>query len=182
MGPTRRYAPLLGLIAAIAAACDPPSVAYRGAGLQVDTLPPIDLVAVYRATLAGSFTLDDPTLSLLVDPLLLPRSATLAGGDTMPAAIVAGLRATGVVQGVCKLPVRTTRMPLVCRAERPGYVARFSEPFKLGPDSVQVHLVVQQYAIPSGPAQERLRFERAYHVARRGPTWRAVREARLSQP
>jgi hypothetical protein len=62
---------------------------------------------------------------------------------------------------------------------------RFSAPFALGAerrDSLQVHVVVQQYAIPKGPVAERLRFERAYHVARRGQTWRAVREARLPQP
>ena len=77
-------------------------------------------------------------------------------------------------------------MPLICRAERAGYVVRFSQPFALGAggghDSAQVHLVVQQFAIPNGPMAERLRFERAYHVARRGSTWHAVREARLPQP
>jgi hypothetical protein len=139
------------------------------------------MVAVYRAALAGSFTLNDPSLSILVDPTLLPREAGLAGGDTMSSALLAALRG-GLVKGTCKVPVRNTRMPLICRAERAGYVARFSEPFALGRDSVQVHLVVQQFAVPNGPMAERLRFERAYHVARRGSTWRAVREARLPQP
>src|SRR5918998_580270 len=47
--------------------------AYRGRGLAVDTLPVNDVVRIYRAALAGSFTLSDPALSLLLDPTLLPR-------------------------------------------------------------------------------------------------------------
>jgi hypothetical protein len=168
--------------AAIASACARESVAYRGAGLQVDTLPVSDLVAVYRTALAGSFRLGDPSLSILVDPTLLPRAAGLRGGDTMPPDVLAALRGAGIAAGTCRMPVAKTRVPFICRAERAGYAVRFSEPFALGPDSVQVHLVVQQYAIPNGPAAERFLFERAYHVARRGSTWRAVREARLPQP
>lgn len=173
---------LLAMCGAIASACDRGSVPYRGAGLQVDTLPLGDMVAVYRAALAGSFRLDDPALSILVDPKFLPRESGLAGGDTMPATLLTALRGQGLVKGTCQVPVRDTRMPLICRAERAGYVVRFSEPFALGRETVQVHVVVQQFAIPNGPMAERLRFERAYHVARRGSTWRAVREARLPQP
>ncbi|HEY8174366.1 MAG TPA: hypothetical protein VIF32_01615 [Gemmatimonadaceae bacterium] len=173
---------LLAMCGVIASACGRGSVAYRGAGLQVDTLPLSDMVAVYRAALAGSFRLDDPALSILIDAKFLPRESGLAGGDTMPSALVAALRGQGLVKGTCQVPVRDTRMPLICRADRAGYVVRFSEPFALGPDSAQVHVVVQQFAIPNGPMAERLRFERAYHVARRGSAWRAVREARLPQP
>jgi predicted small secreted protein len=177
---------LLALGATIASACNSGSVEYRGAGLHVDTLPVGDMVAVYRAVLAGSFNIADPSLTVLVDPKFLPRQSGLAGGDTMPSALLAALRRDGLVQGTCQVPVRDTRMPLICRAERAGYVVRFSEPFALGAgggrDSAQVHLVVQQFAIPNGPMAERMRFERAYHVARRGAAWRAVREARLPQP
>jgi hypothetical protein len=143
-----------------------------------------DVVAVYRAALASAFNLDDPSLSLLVDPLLLPRTEGLAGGDSVPAGLLASLGRQRLVRGTCKVPVERMRTPLVCRADRPGYVVRFSAPLALGVrhDSVQVHVVVQQYAIPRGPVAERLRFERAYHVARRGATWRAVGEARLPQP
>jgi hypothetical protein len=175
---------LLALATAIASACNSGSAAYRGAGLHVDTLPLSDMVAVYRAVLAGSFNIGDPNLTVVVDPKFLPRESGLAGGDTMPSALLAALRRDGLVKGTCQVPVRDTRMPLICRAERAGYVVRFSEPFALGAgrDSAQVHLVVQQFAIPNGPMAERMRFERAYHVARRGATWRAVREARLPQP
>jgi hypothetical protein len=176
------FGPLLAAGLAIVIACDRPSVLYRGPGLAVDTLPLSDVVGVYRATLGGAFRLDDPTLSLLVDPMLLSRESGLAGGDSMPSKLLAMLRGGGLVKGTCKVPVRNTRTPLICRGERAGYVVRFSQPFALGPDSVQVYLVVQQYALPTGPITERMRFERAYHVVKRGSTWRAVREGRLPQP
>jgi hypothetical protein len=169
---------------AIGFGCAREPEAYRGAGLRVDTLPPNDVVRVYRATLGAAFTLGDPSLSLLVDPVLLPRGEGLVGGDTMPPSVRSALERGRLVKGTCQVPFERTRTPLVCRADRPGYVVRLSPPFALGAghDSVQVHLVVQQYAIPSGPVAERLRFERAYHLVRSGPTWRAIREARLPQP
>lgn len=178
----RLFSLLFVACAAAALACSPAEDAYRGLGLHVDTLSLSDRVATYRATLGASFSIDDPRLSLLADPWFLPRTAGLAGGDSMPADLLAALRRNGLVTGTCRVPLKNTRLPLICRAERAGYVVRFSEPFALGPDSVQVHVVVQQYATPNGPRAERLRFERAYHVARRGETWRAVREARLPQP
>jgi hypothetical protein len=167
--------------AATVACADKPN-AYRGPGLTVATLPLNDVVAVYRAALAGSFRLDDPTLFILADPTFLPRTPGLVGGDRMPGDLLATLQQSGLSKGTCTVPVTNTRFPLVCPAERPGYVVRFSQPFAMGTDSVQVHLVVQQYATPSGARAERLRFERAYYVARRGSAWRAVREARLPQP
>lgn len=166
----------------MALACQRQQDAYRGAGLASDTLPVSDLVAVYRAALAGSFTLGDPNLSILLDPVLLPRSEGLVGGDTMLLETQSALRRSGLVRGTCRLQITPSRYPLICQADRAGYVARFSEPFALGRDSVQVHLVVQQYAIPGGPVEQRLRFERAYYVTRTATTWRAVREARLPQP
>lgn len=157
--------------------------AYRGARLEVAALPPADLAAIYRAALAGPFTMGDPYLSILVDTLWLPRTAGLAGGTPMPPDVRAALRDAGVVQGTCTVPVTKARQALVCPAARAGYAVRLSEPFAVSPDTVQVHLVVEQYAIPGGPRAERLRFERAYVVARRaGGGWRAVREARFPQP
>jgi hypothetical protein len=167
----------------LAGACGPERVeVYRGAGTEVAALPVAERVAVYRAALGGSFTLNDATLSILVDPVLLPRDAGLAGGDTMPRELITALRNSQLVQGTCTVPVKNIRSPLICRAERDGYAVRFSDPFALGPDSVQVHLVVQQYVTPNGRPAEKLRFERAYHIARRSGAWRAVREARLPQP
>ena len=172
----------LVISAAATAACADKPDAYRGAGLTVAALPMNDVVAISRAALAGSFRLDDPTLFILADPTFLPRAPGLAGGDSMPGDLLAALRNSGVIKGTCTVPVKNTREPLVCSAERPGYAVRFSPPFAMGPDSVQVHLVIQQYATPTSAKAERLRFERAYYVARRGSVWRAVREARLQQP
>ncbi len=180
MGRVRDAA--LCLIVASAFACREEPPAYRGPGLKVESLPLSDRVAVYRAALASSFTLDDPTLSVLADTMLLPRGHGLAGGIAAGRGLMDSLRARGLIRGTCQVPVVNTREPLVCSAERAGYAVRFSDPYRLGPDSVQVHLVVQQYAIPDGPREQKLRFERAYHVARRGTTWRAVREARIPQP
>lgn len=157
--------------------------AYRGARLEVAALPPADLADIYRAALGGPFTMGDPSLSILVDTLWLPRETGLSGGTPMPPAVRAALRDAGVVQGTCTVPVTKTREALVCPAPRPGYVVRLSEPFAVSRDTVQVHVVVEQYAIPGGPRAERLRFERAYLVGRRpGGGWRATREARLPQP
>lgn len=168
--------------AVAAAACSDETAEYRGPGLQVASLPVSDRIAVYRAALGGSFRIDDPSLSVLVDPKLLPRSSGLSGGDSVPPDVIAALRQNGIVKGTCTIPVKRSRQALVCEADRSGYAVRFSDPFALGRDSVQVNLVVEQYAIPYGPQAQRLRFERAYHVARRDGTWRAVREARLPQP
>ena len=102
----------------------------------------------------------------------------------MPPGLVSALQSQGVVRGVCRVPIQKTRMPLVCRSDKAGYVVRFSPPYAIsGHDSVQVHLVVEQYAIPNGPVSERMRFERAYQLAKRNDnSWRATREARMPQP
>jgi hypothetical protein len=173
---------ILYLWVGILGACRPEVPDYRGANLGVDSRPVDDLVAIYRATLGGSFRLDDPTLWILGDPTYLPRTQGLAGGDSIPADVLSALRSAGIVKGTCRMPTAAAKTPLVCPAQRAGYLVRFSEPFKLGADQVQVHLVVQQYAIPGGRIEQHLRFERAYYVAKDGGKWKAVREARLPQP
>lgn len=178
--PQRRIFALL--VATLVLACERGPGVYRGAGLPVDSLSVNDQVDVYRAALAGAFTLTDPTLSVLADPFLLPRTSGLTGGDTMPPDVLRAMRSSGLVLGVCRMPLRATGVPLICNAERAGYVARFSAPFALPGDTVQVHLAVQQYAIPGSQPEVRLRFERAYYITRTGTTWRAVREARMSAP
>jgi hypothetical protein len=170
------------VIASLAAGCRPEADAYRGARLEVAQLSPADIAGVYRAALAGSFNLGDPTLSILADTLLLPRTAGLEGGTRMDDAVLTAMRDAGIVKGTCTIPVRATREPLRCDAARAGYAVRFSQPFARARDSVQVNIVVEQYAIPGGPAAERLRFERAYQIARQPTGWRAVREGRVPKP
>lgn len=177
-----RVALLVQVMVGVLTACKPEVPDYRGANLGVDKRPVSDLVDIYRATVGGSFRLDDPTLWILVDPTYLPRTEGLVGGDSVPAAVLSSLQSAGVSKGTCRMPTAAVRTPLVCAAPRPGYVVRFSEPFKLGTDQVQVHLVVQQYAIPGGLIEQHLRFERAYYVAKDAGKWKAVREARMAQP
>src|SRR3712207_6639867 len=98
----RRTALVLS-VSALALGCPREPEAYRGRGLQVDSLPVTDVVRVYRAALAAAFNLDDPALSLLVDPALLPRGEGLAGGDTMPAAVLASMQRTRLVKGTCQV-------------------------------------------------------------------------------
>ena len=156
---------------------------YRGGLREVAALPASDQAGAYRAALAGSFTVADPGLWILVDSLYLPRTEGLAGGSPIPAERMRAIQGLDVVKGTCTVPAQGRgRGALVCDAGHPGYAVRFSQPFALGKDSVQVHLVAEQYAIPGGPQLERLRFERAYQVVKRGTGWRAVREGRLPQP
>ena len=176
-----RFLRMAALIALVAG-CSRDEQAYRGPGLTVASIPTRDAVNAYRAALSGSFNVNDPSLWILVDSLRLPRTAGLEGGAPIAPELLSALRTAGVVKGVCTVPVQPTREPLRCSAERPGYAVRFSDLLQLGRDSMQVYMVVEQYATPSGPAAERLRFERAYHVSRRGTTWRATREARLPRP
>lgn len=174
----------LALIVATCAACTPERENhYRGGSRGVAELPAADEAGAYRAALAGSFTVADPGLWILVDSLYLPRTEGLAGGAPIPAERMRAIQALDVVKGTCTVPVQARgRGALVCAVRHPGYAVRFSEPFALAKDSVQVHLVAEQYAIPGGPQLERLRFERAYHVVKREGRWRAVREGRLPQP
>ena len=44
---------------------------------------------------------------------------------------------------------------------------------------MQVYVYVQKYDTPGGEKSDRLRFERAYQVVKRGDTWKAVREGRV---
>jgi hypothetical protein len=177
----RQTLALCGLVLTVACRnAEPP--AYRGARLQVAALLPEQTAEVVLAAIGGALPTDDPTLRVLIDPIWLPRTEGLAGGDSIPRNVVAAIRSLEVVRGTCRVPLTKKREPLICRADRAGYVARVSQPFQLAPDSLQMYLVVQQYAIPGGPAAERIRFERAYHLVRRGSRWRAVREARLIAP
>jgi len=163
-------------------ACERETSAYRGPDLPPADLPAADVVSIYRAAAGASLQIGNPDLSILVDPLYLPRTAGLAGGDSIPPELLRALRATRWVKGACSIPVTPQSDPLRCDAERAGYVVRYSPPFACGGDTVQVHMVVQQYAIPGGPVEQRMRFERAYHVVRAGSTWRALSEARMPPP
>jgi hypothetical protein len=171
------------LLAAAVAGCRPDdSNIIRGHGLGVDSLVSVgDQASVYRASLAAAFHLDDPDLSLLLDPRLLPRVAGLGVGPPLSAALVTALRERNVVKGICQAPPEGTRKTLNCRADRPGYVVRFSDVFALARDSVQVYVSVQKYDTPQSGPTESLRFENVYQVVRHDGVWSAEREGRVRQ-
>jgi hypothetical protein len=153
----------------------------RGHGLRVASIAPEARVPVYEAALGASFELNDPALTLLLDPRLLPRAGGMAPEGRIPDAIESGLRQRDVIHGVCEPPITSSRKTPRCTARGPGYVVRFSDVFARGGDSVEVYLAVQKFDTPTSGASESLRFERAYQLVHRGNEWQAIREARVRE-
>jgi hypothetical protein len=160
------------------AGCTKEDSSVRGRGLSVATLPPASQSRIYEAAVRASFEVDDQALSLLLDPRELPRDVGLTASTRLPDGVAAELRDRGVTKGLCE-PATVPKGVPVCKAALPGYVVRFSPVFALGKDSVQVYVYVQKYDVPGGEKSDRLRFERAYQVVKRGDVWKAVREGRV---
>lgn len=185
MSMLRRRSPAWRILPFLAAAScsgsDEGPPAFRGPGLNVAPLDVTQQAAVSTAVVNAAFN-PDPALSLLLDPVYLPRTQGRAGGTPVAPALVARLTQQGIVRGTCQTPRDSTRTVPLCTAELPGYVVRFSEILGLGggADSVQVYLAATRYRhTPKEPA-ELLSFERAYRVARqRGGGWRVLSEARI---
>jgi hypothetical protein len=181
--PTARGV-LAVLVIVLGTACrrDDDSNVVRGRGLKSAALSDGERASVYNAALRATFEMDDPSLFLLLDARFLPRTAGVDSGTPMASGLTSTLRSRGVVRGTCAAPAGGTRKTLLCRAERPGYVVRFSDVFELKSDSVQVYLLVQKYDTPESGASEALRFERVYQVVRHDGVWRATREGRMPRP
>jgi hypothetical protein len=181
-----RYGHALRASVAIAAlaACREGDNSFRGHGLKPAALTAESQARVYEAAARGAFEVDDPALSLLLDPRVLPRAAGYGPGPALPDAVRGELRSRGVIKGACPAPDEGTKKTLLCRAPRPGYVVRFSDVLQLGAgsDSVQVYMYVQKYDTPESGATEAMRFERAYQVVKRSDEWTAVREGRVPRP
>jgi hypothetical protein len=150
----------------------------RGRGLQTAALAPAAQAGVYEAAVRGAFEVDDPSLSLLLDPRELPRTVGLDSAARLPSAVVSAMRERGIVKGTCEPPLIGRRTPR-CSAARPGYVVRFSPVFALRGDSLAAYVFAQKYDTPSSGYSEPLRFERVYHVVRSGDGWRAALEGRV---
>lgn len=150
----------------------------RGRGLQPATLSPDAQAAVYDAAVRGAFEVDDPTLSLLLDPRELPRTVGLDAGASLQPSVISAMRDRGTVKGTCQ-PALTSRRTPRCAAARPGYVVRFSPVFAMRGDSVAAYIFAQKYDTPSSGYSEPLRFERVYHIVRSGNGWRAALEGRV---
>ena len=150
----------------------------RGTGFPVAQLDVNQQAAVNASAVSAAFD-RDPSLSLLVDPVYLPRTAGRVGGSSVAPALVAQMKQQGTVRGTCQTPREGPKAVPVCPAAMPGYVVRFSEIFRMGADSVQVYLAATRYRrAPKEPA-EVLNFERAYQLVKIRGEWRVAREARL---
>jgi hypothetical protein len=178
-GMRRSIASAVALLAVcVACAKDEGPVQVRGTGLQIATLDLAQQSAVNAAAVHAAFD-PDPSLSLLADPIYLPRTQGRAGGGTVAPALIARMKQDGVVRGTCQTPREGPKAVPVCPAALPGYVVRFSEIFQLGRDSVEVYLAATRYRrAPKEPA-EVLNFERAYQLVRKRGDWLVMREARL---
>jgi hypothetical protein len=173
-----RILPFVVLVACGGSDAGPP--AFRGPGLNVAALDVSQQAAVNAVVVHAAFN-PDPSLSLLLDPVYLPRTQGLAGGTPVAPALAARMKQQGLVRGTCQTPRDSTRTVPLCEAELPGYVVRFSEILGVGggTDSVQVYLAATRYRhTPKEPA-ELLSFERAYRVVRARGGWRVLSEARI---
>jgi hypothetical protein len=177
-----RIVPLLGLVLAACGKGDDGVPHARGPGLEVATLGVNQEAAVNAAAVSAAFN-PDPALSLLIDPVYLPRTAGREGGASVAPALIARMKQIGTIRGTCQIPRENGHVVPTCPARISGYVVRFSQIFQLGksPDSVQVYLAATRYRhAPKEPA-ELLSFERAYRLAKIRGEWRVWSEARIPQ-
>jgi hypothetical protein len=169
---------LLALLACSGSDDGPP--AFRGPGLKVAPLDVAQQAAVNTVAVRAAFN-PDPSLSLLIDPVYLPRTEGTAGGTAVPPALIARMREQGTVRGTCQPARDSTRTVPLCPASLAGYVVRFSEILGLGggTDSVQVYLAATRYRHEAKEPAELLSFERAYRIGRARSGWRVLSEARI---
>ena len=162
----------------VACAKDEGPAQVRGTGLQIAPLDVAQQAEVNAAAVRAAFD-PDPNLSLLADPVNLPRTAGKSGGGSVAPALIARMKQHGVVRGTCQTPREGPRAVPVCPAALPGYVVRFSEIFQLGKDSVEVYLGATRYRRAPKEPSEVLTFERAYQLVKSRGDWLVMREARL---
>ena len=175
----RRVLPLAAFVLACGGSdAGPP--AFRGPGLGVAPLDVNQQAAVNAAAASGAFD-PDPALSLLLDPVYLPRTRGLAGGTPVDPALIARMKERGTIRGVCQPPRDDARAVPLCSAPISGYGVRVSEIFAIGgkTDTVQVYLAATRYRHKRDEPAELLSFERAYRLARVRDSWRVLSEARL---
>ena len=148
----------------------------RGTGLEPASMSAAEQAGVLAVALRAAFDIG-PSLTLLLDPAVLPRTRGYAGGDTLAMAVQRALR-DSVVQGVCATVARADRAP-VCEASTPGYVVRSSLPFRMAGDTLLLYVMAERYDTRTSGRHPRFRFETAYQLLKRNRTWAVVRQARL---
>ncbi|MGH7670814.1 MAG: hypothetical protein ACRENQ_15115 [Gemmatimonadaceae bacterium] len=179
MTSARRVWPHVFVAMAMLGCAPNPAESYiRGHGLAVANLPLRDRVAIYQEAVGGAFQVGDPSLYLLLDPRLLPRSGGYGAGDDMTSGLQNSLLTSHIVQGTCE-PTSEGGKLAHCNAPMAGYVVRFSEIFKMPADTVSVNLYVQRYSTPASVGVGALRFERIYKLVHLPTGWAAVVEGRV---
>ena len=175
---------ILGAWLALAASCgggagDDASV-IRGRGLQAAGTSPDAEARMYEQAVRAAFDLG-PDLVLLMYPSRLPRHAGDSTGGPLPDAVLAALRARGIVRGTCQPRHDVARDTPRCDAPMPGYVIRGSEVFRVGGDTAELYLAAEQFAPAKGPKPQALRFEKIYQLVPERGGWRVAREARVHE-
>ena len=110
----------MALLACSGSDAGPP--AFRGPGMKVASLELGQQAAVNAVAVNAAFN-PDPSLSLLLDPVYLPRTAGKTGGGSVAPALIARMKQRGVVRGTCQTPREGPRAVPVCPAALPGYVS-----------------------------------------------------------
>jgi hypothetical protein len=172
-------ASLLVQAACTGGATDESSIA-RGRGLAVASLSPAAEAAVFRAAVRAAFDVG-PDLVLELHPLRLPRTAGMAGGDSVPAALVTALRSAGTVRSLCDPHHDAPRDTPHCGSRQAGYIVRGSPVFRLPGDTVELYFAAEGFGPVSGTRPVALRFEKIYQVVPEGAGWRVAREARVTE-
>jgi hypothetical protein len=182
-GRAVRIALRVALSSPLAVSCaNDDSGIVRGRGLSVMALPVESQAGVYAAAARAAFDVPDPSLSLLLDRRILPRTIGLASDGMLPAVATNAMRQSGVVKGTCEPPLTGVVGAPRCTAALPGYVLRFSPVFKAAGDTVEVYVFAQKYDNPKSGYSDPLRFERAYLVVPSGSgDWRAVKEGKIGK-
>jgi hypothetical protein len=177
-----RVIPFLGILLAACGPSDDGALQARGPGLEVASLDVDQEAAVNAAAVSAAFN-PGPALSLLIDPVYLPRSEGRQGGASVAPALIARMKQRGTVRGTCQTPRESARTVPTCPAPMSGYVVRFSQIFQRGgsSDTVQVHLAATRYRHAAKEPAEVLSFERAYRLVRVRGEWRVMSEARIPQ-
>ena len=176
--------PRAALLALLVGVCLPgctrsqPDAYVRGHDESIATLPLKDRIQIYQEVIGGAFQVGDPSLYLLLDPRLLPRTGGYGDGPAVSQATRNELLKSHIVQGMCQPTGGDTKVAH-CEASLAGYVVRLSDVFQAVHDTMVVNLYVQRYSTPSSAGVGRLRFERIYKLVKHGAAWDAVAEGRV---
>jgi hypothetical protein len=169
----------LALAASCGGASDDASV-IRGRGLQPASVSADVEARMYEQAIRAAFDVG-PDLVLLMHPARLPRRSEDSTGGPLPSAVLAALRARGVVRGTCEPQHEAPRDTPRCNSPAPGYVIRGSEVFRVGGDTAELYLAAEQFAPAQGAKPQALRFEKIYQLVPDRGGWRVAREGRVHE-